>query len=253
VDRDYAARYRELYERHWWWRARETYIVSQLEGLLSEDVATDILDVGCGDGLMFEVLSRFGRVEGVEIDASIVSETGPWADRIFVQPFDETFDVGRRYGLILMLDALEHIPDPGRSLRRAVELLDDDGVVIVTVPAFNGLWTSHDDLNAHVARFTHKSLGALAERSGARIISSSYFFQWLAPVKLVVRAKEAVFAPRNPNPRIPPAWINATLIRLSRLEQSTVSRLPIPFGSSLFAVIAPTQRGPTPSTATRSV
>jgi SAM-dependent methyltransferase len=250
MDSEYAARYRDLYERHWWWRARERYVISQLDGVLSGCPQTNVLDVGCGDGLMFEPLSRFGHVEGVEIDASIVSEAGPLADRIFVQPFDETFDQGRRYGLIVIFDALEHMPDPERSLRRAFELLDHDGIVVITVPAFNALWTGHDDLNAHTQRFTKKSLEALVDRSGGRIVQSNYFFQWLAPVKLALRAKETVFGEHGGHqPRIPAGWINAMLVRLSRIEQRTISRLPVPFGSSLFAVISPEHHLPESSTA----
>ena len=218
-------------------RARRTSSTSS-SGSFRQGATTNILDIGCGDGLMFEALSRFGDVEGVEIDASIVSEGGRWADRIFVGPFD-TFEVDRRYGLILMLDALEHMQNPARSLRRAVDLLMADGIVVLTVPAFNSLWTSHDVVNEHVERFTRRTLGALAAQSGAQMISSSYFFHWLAPVKLAVRAKEMVFAPRSVNPRIPPGWLNTTLIGLSRIEQRAVSRLPMPFGGSLFAVIAP--------------
>jgi 2-polyprenyl-3-methyl-5-hydroxy-6-metoxy-1,4-benzoquinol methylase len=241
VDRDYAARYRELHEKHWWWRVRERYIVSRLEQFLPEGASTDILDVGCRDGLMFDVLSRFGRIEGVEIDAN-ASVSERWADRIFVQPFDESFDPGHQYGLVLMLDALEHMSDPALSLRRAAELLQPDGIVVVTLPAFSSLWTQHDDLNAHVERFTRRSLSTLAAQSEVRIVASNYFFHWLAPVKLAVRAKELLVPPRDPYPNIPPHLINVALARLSRIEQRTISRLPVPFGSSLFAVLEPLRR-----------
>jgi SAM-dependent methyltransferase len=240
MDADYAARYRTYYERHWWWRARESYVISQLRTLLDDRPDRNILDVGCGDGLMFEALSTFGYVEGVEVDATIVSPTGPWASRISVQPFDDSFDDGRRFGLILMLDSLEHMTEPERSLRQAVALLDDDGVVVVTVPAFNALWTGHDEINAHVQRFSRASLGDLADRAGGRMTRSHYFFQWLTVAKVGVRVKETLlrqYGGRQPG--MPPKWANSALIRISRLEQQTVSRLPLPFGSSLFAVIEP--------------
>lgn len=37
-------------------------------------------------------------------------------------------------------------------------------------------------------------------------------------------------------PKIPPNWANQSLFWLSRLEQKTLSALPIPFGSSLMVV-----------------
>ena len=32
MDADYGARYRDLFERHWWWRARERVILDALRG-----------------------------------------------------------------------------------------------------------------------------------------------------------------------------------------------------------------------------
>ena len=51
-----------------------------------------------------------------------------------------------------MLDVLEHFENPGPALRRAVELLADTGAILVTVPAFLGRWTSHDEINRHFTR-----------------------------------------------------------------------------------------------------
>jgi hypothetical protein len=105
------------------------------------------------------------------------------------------------------------------------------------VPAVPALWTSHDELNKHHARFTRASLVELSHASGARIETSRYFFHWLAPAKLVVRLKESIVPAEPKSPKVPPAWLNAFLERASRLEQLTVSRAPIPFGASLLAVL----------------
>src|SRR5436190_189838 len=77
VDATYAQEYRELYERHWWWRARERFILDELARLRPAAGWGAILDVGCGDALFFDALSRFGDVEGVEPDASLVTPNGP--------------------------------------------------------------------------------------------------------------------------------------------------------------------------------
>jgi SAM-dependent methyltransferase len=238
MDTEYAAQYGQLYANHWWWRAREAFIVDELERRhTAGEAARRILDVGCGNGLLFEQLSRFGDFEGIEPDRSAVTPDGPWSSRILLQPFDETFQPGHRYAQVLLLDVLEHVADPRSMLRRAVELLEPGGFVIVTVPALPALWTTHDDLNRHYARFTRRSLADLADGAGARVETCRYFFHWLAPVKLAVRLKESVVRSEPKSPGIPPGWLNTGLERLSRLEQITVSRLPIPFGTSLLAVL----------------
>lgn len=236
MDPEYARRYRELYERHWWWRARERFVLETVRRYLAGVERRPILDVGCGDGLLFDRLGQFGEVWGVESDASLVSAGNPHRDRIHVGPFDASYRPGRRYGLVLMLDVIEHLPDPVGALRHAVALLEPDGMLVATVPAFRMLWTTHDVLNHHYTRYTRRSFGALARSAGLHVVRAGYFFHWMFPAKLGVRLLEAARRPRPASPRVPPPWINEPLYLLSRLEQRLLTPLGVPFGSSLLAV-----------------
>jgi SAM-dependent methyltransferase len=235
VDPEYARRYRELYERHWWWRARERLVLETVRRYRKPE-RRPILDVGCGDGLLFDRLAEFGDAWGVESDASLVSPDNPHRDRIHVGPFDATFQPGSRYGLVLMLDVLEHLPDPAGALRQVAALLEPDGMLVATVPAFRLLWTTHDVLNHHFTRYTRPGFTALARSAGLDIVRARYFFHWVFPAKLGVRLFESVRRSRPVPPRVPPSWINEPLYLLSRLEQRLVTPLGPPFGSSLLAV-----------------
>jgi 2-polyprenyl-3-methyl-5-hydroxy-6-metoxy-1,4-benzoquinol methylase len=232
----YAERYRDLYRRHWWWRAREHLIVSTLRSMAPLQGWPAILDVGCGDGLFFDRLAEFGDVEGVESEASLVDPDGRWASRIRIQPFDETFQPRKQYGLITMLDVVEHLPDAGAALRRAARLLEPGGTLLVTVPAFQALWTSHDDFNHHVQRFTRTSLARLTEQAGLETVATRYFFFWTCPTKLLIRLKERVLRSPSQMARVPGAFVNRAMYSLSRLEEASLGRLPVPFGSSLLFV-----------------
>ena len=232
----YARRYRDLYLHHWWWRARERLIVSTLRSIEPPGGWRSILDVGCGDGLFFDRLSEFGDVHGVEADASLVDANGRWASRIRVGPFDETFQTAEHYSLITMLDVVEHLPDARAALRHAGELLEPDGTLVVTVPAFQALWTSHDDLNHHVRRFTAGTLAAAARDAGFAPVSMRYFYFWTCPIKLLIRLKEQTLGSTPAPPRVPAAAINRALYAVSLIEQATIGRLPMPFGSSLLLV-----------------
>lgn len=236
MDSRYARDYRTLYERHWWWRAREELILEVLSRLRPGGNWGRILDVGCGDGLFFERLTAFGEVNGIEMDPTGVTPGGPWADRIRVQPFDDRYQPERRFGLILMLDVLEHFADPFPPLRRALQLLEDGGKLVMTVPAFRSLWTSHDELNHHFTRFRRAELERLVQRAGGRLESSRYFFQWTAPLKLAQHWFEKVAPARPSVPRVPPSWINRVLYGISRLEQRMFRGPSPPFGTSLLAV-----------------
>jgi SAM-dependent methyltransferase len=239
VDSGYASSYRRLYQEHWWWRSREGAVLDELARLNSSGRWGRILDVGCGDGLFFPKLARLGAVEGVEPNGSIISAYDRPDGHIHLAAFDEGFQPGKLYDLILMLDVLEHLPDPIGALRRAECLLKPEGTLIVTVPAFNLLWTRHDDLNEHIVRFTRSSLKRVLSSGGFVVRRSRYTYYWLFGAKLVVRGLQVVMPGGSRIPKIPPPCVNRTLIALCGLERKLLGGLNPPFGSSLLVVAAP--------------
>lgn len=236
MDHEYSQRYRDLFENHWWWRARTKYVLETLHRYRPASGWTNILDIGCGDGLFFEHLKEFGEVEGVEPCAELVSSANPARDRIYICPFDASFAPGKTYSLILMLDVLEHLSDPVAALRHAMALLEPDGTFIATVPAFMSLWTNHDVLNHHVTRYTRRSFRKIAKDAGLDIEDERYLYHWIIPAKLGVRLAERVLKLKPKPPTIGNAWVNNLLYGVSRLEQASLSRLPFPVGSSLMTI-----------------
>jgi|ERR1700674_1364723 SAM-dependent methyltransferase len=236
LDPEYGEQYRALYERHWWWRAREEMLVDELRERLPQKWGLSILDVGCGDALFFGRMRQFGDVEGVESDPGLVDPDGPNRARIIVAPFDARFQPGKKYDLILMLDVLEHLDVPEEALRHGLSLLKPSGMVVVTVPAFKMLWTHHDCLNNHRTRYTKDSFSVVAKFAGMQVLASRYFFTWLSAAKLATRMKEALLPSRPRIPRIPPPLINGLLYRISRVEEKLFGKLQLPIGSSLLVV-----------------
>jgi SAM-dependent methyltransferase len=236
VDAEYGQRYRDLYARHWWWRAREAALLDTLKDLRPAEGWTRILDVGCGDGLFFDRLLEMGEVEGIEPDASLVDPQGAHRDRIHIQPFDDRFRPTSNYSLVLMLDVLEHLEDPVAALRHAASLLTENGRLVITVPAFRILWTHHDVINHHRTRYTRATFRTLARRAGLHIDRERYWFQWMFLPKLATSLVERAFRLAPAAPTVPPAWINRPLYKLSRVERRVLGPLAPPFGSSLVVV-----------------
>ncbi len=236
MDRAYAASYRALYERHWWWRARERILSDVLSRITPGEGWGRILDVGCGDGLFFRALRAWGEVEGVEPDPAVVTDLGRSEGVIHQVPFDEGFQPECRYGLILLLDMLEHVDRPEAALRRAGELLAPGGRLLITVPAFELIWTSHDDLNEHRTRYTKKSLEGLVGKSGVIVEEMAYVFQALFVVKLLMRLVEAFRHGEPDVPRIPAQPLNGLVEDYCYWERRLLGPLHPPFGSSLLCV-----------------
>lgn len=234
MDPEYGNFYRNLYTRHWWWRAREDAVLRVLRQHLPRNARLRILDVGCGDGLFFGRLAEFGEVEGIEPDANIVDALGPHRARIRIARFDSTFRPPQPYFLVLMLDVLEHLDNPAEALRHAYSLLEPAGALLITVPAFQLLWTNHDIINHHRRRYRRRTLHPLLYQAGFTAVQEQYWFQWTCPVKLAVRLFEHAVRRPPALPRIPSAWINRALYSISRAEQRTLSQMRVPFGSTLM-------------------
>jgi len=234
LDFQYGKHYRDLYQKHWWWRAREEALVKFLRRTLKADPQRNILDVGCGDGLFFDRLAEFGNVEGLEPDAHLISADGPHVSKIRVVPFDKEFHSEKKYGLLVMLDVLEHLDRPNEALECAHALLTKDGALLLTVPAFQSLWTNHDVINHHKIRYRRKTLFPLLEKARFKVAESHYWYQWIVPAKFAIGAIQKVKPSQPELPKIPPSWMNKVLYSVTRLEQETIGAMGVPVGSTLM-------------------
>jgi 2-polyprenyl-3-methyl-5-hydroxy-6-metoxy-1,4-benzoquinol methylase len=98
-----------------------------------------VLDVGCATGYLAEALSGQGcTVHGVERDAGAAELARPLLASLVVGDLEEmslaeSFP-GARFDRVVLADVLEHLTDPLRTLRQAVEILADSGEVVVSIP-----------------------------------------------------------------------------------------------------------------------
>ena len=233
---DYARSYRSLWERHWWWRSREALLLDRVARLHRRGPTRRILDVGCGDGLFFEQLSRFGEVDGLEPDAALVADPR-WRDRIRVEAIGPEFRGAGDYDLVLMLDVLEHIGDDGEALTAARSALRPGGRLLLTVPALGWLWSRHDEVNGHHRRYDPRGLRRVLAASGLEVETVRFFFFWtVAPLlarRWLAPAGEAAADYAVP---IPPRPLNRALTALSLGEHALGRVARWPLGTSLLAV-----------------
>lgn len=246
MDDSYGVAYARLYRTHWWWRAREHFLTRLLARYVPVGSAGDVLDFGCGDGLFFDVLERFGAPYGIEPHGEWLDPGGRWRPRISTDALQPDPSQTGRFGLVVALDVLEHLEHPERAVAELARRTRPGGIWVVTVPAFQSLWTAHDDLNQHVRRYRRRELVSLLSGAGLEVVDAQYFFGWPAVAKVGVRVKERLLGAHPTPPRVPPAAINALCYGLSRAEQMLGSVLPLPFGSSVVAV-ARLSRGAPPS------
>jgi SAM-dependent methyltransferase len=240
VDRDYEQQTHQAEDRHWWYRGRRTVLDGVIAGLRLAPGAR-ILDAGCGSGRNMVELAHSGTVTGVELSETSVAlarERGAGeviAGSVLEMPFaDDSFD------LAVSLDVIEHLQDDLGALRELRRAVAPGGALLVTVPAYQWLWSGHDEINHHHRRYTRRSLQRVAERAGWKQLRTTYFNSLLLPVAILLRVLDRVNTKTTESSLdlwVPPEPINWLLERPLALEAALVSRGGrIPAGLSLLAV-----------------
>ena len=99
----------------------------------------DILDVGCGGGLLAEPLARLGgRVVGIDpaaenaAAARLHAEKSGLAIDYRTATVEETADKGQRFDIVIASEVVEHVADLNLFIRRAVDCVKPGGLLIVT-------------------------------------------------------------------------------------------------------------------------
>jgi SAM-dependent methyltransferase len=227
-------------EHHWWYRGRRRVLRAELDRIaLGRDAR--ILDAGCGSGRMLDELRPRGRVIGVDANANAVAATrhrGHVARHCDIEhmPFaDGSFD------LVTCLDVIEHTPDDRRTLRELRRVTRPGGTLVVTVPAYQALWSAHDIVNGHYRRYRAPELRAAAQEAGWHHVRDSYFNSVLlgpAAVVRMARRRSRAHWTRS-ELALTPGWLDGLLEWPLRLEAAVLSGgARLPFGLSLLAVFA---------------
>jgi len=200
-----------------------------------------VLDAGCGSGRNMVELARLGAVTGIELSRTSVSLArarllGEVVEgSVLDMPFDsDSFD------LAASLDVIEHLDVDLDALRELRRVVAPGGFLLVTVPAYEWLWSGHDEINHHHRRYTRRSLQRVAEQAGWQQMRTTYFNSLLLPVAIVLRALDRLSTKTTESSLdlwVPPEPLNWLLERPLALEAAMIGRGGrIPAGLSLLSV-----------------
>ncbi|MFH0835475.1 MAG: class I SAM-dependent methyltransferase, partial [Candidatus Micrarchaeota archaeon] len=139
-----------------------------------------VLDIGCGIGTFSRRLSARGfDVTGMDISASCVKKTkSAGVNAVVGDGCRPPKSFNGRFDAVLLLDVLEHSPDPVNVLKGARRTLKREGTVIVTVPAHPFLYSDYDKALGHFRRYDKRELREELDRAGFAVEDVFYWNFW---------------------------------------------------------------------------
>jgi SAM-dependent methyltransferase len=233
--------YLEMYEqedRHWWFRGRRALIWALLSRIELPQKPT-LLDAGCGTGRNLVEFGTLGPATGVDPSADAVEfcrrrgiENVRCAG-LEALPFESG-----QFDLLLACDVLEHIQDDMGALAELRRVASDGAHLVITVPAYQWMWTEHDVQLHHVRRYTYRIMRDRVLASGWDVVHATYFNSILLPVVAAARLAARRSSRRgHTDLDRTPSLLNGALELPLKLEAALITRgARFPAGVSLGLV-----------------
>lgn len=210
--------------RHPWEQARLEFIYKKVKKYLEPNNTVIFLDIGCGDTFVAEQLieripnSHFYCIDTAFTKKQLLHYSKKYENiniMVFNNLNEATLQVESEISFVLILDVIEHVKNDVNFLVQIEQLKQFNSIskILITVPAFQSLFTHHDYLLGHFRRYTNKSLEFVTLKSGLQTIQKGYFFTSLLLPRFILKISELIFKPKSQSTSIS-KWSKGKLITI---------------------------------------
>jgi len=233
-------RLHDVEHSYWWHVGRLAIIKKQLQKLTSKGLPKNakILNIGAGTGGTIPTLEAFGKVTNLDSSKDAIAflkKSGYSADLaggISLPYKDNEFDA------VVAFDVLEHIKDDSEALNEWCRVLKPNGFMVITVPAYQWLWSAHDEAMHHFRRYSRRALKSLFDNLPVITQKASYMivfsFPLIAAHRILLERDSHSF--KTSFVKVPQT-INRLFIFLLSLESKAQKWLNFPFGTSVMLIV----------------
>jgi SAM-dependent methyltransferase len=223
---------------HWWFCGRRAIVEAVVRAFqLPSNIK--ILEIGAGTGGNLKMLEQFGSVTAIEMNDLARRIAREKTGRDFLPGYlpDSIPVPPQSCDLICLFDVLEHVAEDEASLTAMSRLLKPGGRIVLTVPAHQWLWSTHDVGLHHMRRYSRKLLRERVENAGYVLEKLTYMNTTLFPLAMLARLADRMRKAGRPSGHaIPPRPINAAMKAMFSAERHVLKSVALPFGVSLLAV-----------------
>lgn len=223
----------EFSNGHWWFESRKEIIKKFLDKNTKGQMK--ILDFGCGVGINIEMLQNYGDVyvfdESKDANKYIRKNKKIDENKIIKNINDSDI----RFDLILALDVLEHIEDDNEVIQMFYKKLNKNGKILITVPAYQFLFSSKDEILMHKRRYNLKEISKKIDNN-FKIKKKTYFNFFLTPLIFIATMYCKIFniSYKPEYEKKPNNLVNTILKKIFCVEKFLINKFNFPFGISIL-------------------
>ncbi|HEY3777876.1 MAG TPA: class I SAM-dependent methyltransferase [Rhizomicrobium sp.] len=196
---------------HWYYRSKQLALDSILRGIAFRRV----LDIGAGSAIFSRHLLDRGAQSALCVDSAYAWER---RETYHGKPIRFAREIApENADLVLLMDVLEHVDDDIGLVRASLAGAAPGAHVLISVPAFQCLFSAHDRFLEHRRRYTADSLESVVAAAGLKPLATRYFFATILPLVAAVRLFQRNGPPRS-SLTVHPKLMNAALVLAHRAE-----------------------------------
>jgi len=158
-----------------------------IAGLFSQYIKNDdrVLDYGAGIGVITDIVRDNTKVLPICFEIDAAQKEWLQSKGYKVHSAISSLKTEKPFQVIFSSNVLEHIPDDVEALKNIYSLLDQNGVFVTWVPAFECIWTKMDDRVGHLRRYKKSTLTGKLTQAGFIVEHAYYqdslgfFLSWL--------------------------------------------------------------------------
>lgn len=192
---------KNLHNNHPWEFARAKVVMHLLKPHLKKIGKINYaVDIGCGDIFFLDQFCKKNPVtKPIAVDTAfndeLISQLEFKKDDILFYDDIKKVDLnGDKANIIFLMDVLEHIENDANFLKEisSSDFVGPDTIFMITVPAHNKLFSSHDKFVGHYRRYIQKTLQKTISLSGLKCINRGYFFSTLIIPRIIQKMLEKI-------------------------------------------------------------
>ena len=258
MTKEYYKNYYHLERNHWWFVVRLEILKQELQKIiisknnLEDKPKLKILNIGIATGKTSEMLAEFGDVISLEYDETCADFVRKKLNieviegSILELPFEEN-----SFDLVCAFDVIEHVKDDKKAVLEMNRVCKKKGKICITVPAFQSLWSHHDEVNQHFKRYKMNEIKNLFDlqskklnnKYSFKILKKTYFnsflfipiwlfrkLNFLIPKQFIRKGSGSDFEIYKSN-----HFLDSILKGIFRIEKNILQKnISFPFGVSLL-------------------